>query len=227
MARGARLPDKGTARPRRVVWRAGKVLYRVHSARRDAASFNGTPVDHHFGGGRFDSTPNDEYAYLYAAPGVRTALVERLARDMCFDGRGNPRILPRKEVAGKRLSQVRLTQDVSLVSLRSMIELSSVQQSDEWLVHSPPTEYAFTRRWGHWLREEADWAHGFVWPSRLDWPNESLVLFDGRASGNLVEVTDLPARDLDEPDSLRWLGRQLGPRGIEIGPPDGGYPAAT
>ncbi|AGS73026.1 RES family NAD+ phosphorylase [Streptomyces collinus] len=227
MARGARLPDKGTARPRRVTWKAGKVLYRVHSRGRDAASFNDTEVDHHFGGGRFDSTPNDRYAYLYAAPREVTALVERLVRDMRFDGRGNPRILPRKEVAGKRLSQVRLTRDVSLVALLSIPDLNSVQQGDDWLVHAPPTEYAFTRRWGHWLREEADSAQGFVWMSRLDMPHESLVLFDGGTSGDLVEATGLPPRNLDEPDHLRWLSRQLRPYGIEIGPPDGGYPAAS
>ncbi|MGW0331101.1 RES family NAD+ phosphorylase [Streptomyces sp. NPDC003011] len=219
MARGAGLPGKGTAEPRRVTWRAGKVLYRVHSRKRDADCFNTTAQDHHFGGARFDSTPNDRYAYLYAAPEPVTALVERLIRDMRFDGHGNRRILPRKEVEGKRLSQVRLARDVSLVSLRSMPDLNSVQQSDGWLVHSNPTEYAFTRRWGHWLRAEADWAQGFVWLSRLDLPHESLVLFDHGAESGLVEVTDEPPRDLDASETMRWVGRELARYGVEIGPP--------
>ncbi|MFE0515045.1 RES family NAD+ phosphorylase [Streptomyces sp. NPDC058964] len=223
MARGARLPEKGTAEPRRVVWQAGKVLYRVHSRRRDADRFNTTVQDHHFGGARFDSTPNDEYVYLYAAPRPVTALVERLVRDLRFDGMGNPRILPRKEVEGKRLSQVRLARDVTLVSLRSVPDLNAVQQSDRWLVDSNASEYAFTRRWGHWLRAEADWAQGFVWSSRLDHPNESLVLFDSRADSDLVETTGEPPRELDDPDGLRWLGGKLANYHVEIGPPGGAH----
>lgn len=218
MARGAKLPEKGTADARRVVWKAGKILYRVHSRRRAADCFNTSEQDHHFGGGRFDSTPNDTYSYLYAAPRPVTAVVERLVRDLRFDGRGNARILPRKEVDGRLLSQVRLARDVTLVSLRSIPDLNAVQQSDDWLVHSLASEYAFTRRWGHWLRAEADWADGFVWRSRLDGPYESLVLFDRGEHSDLVEATGEPPRELDNPAGLRWLGKTLAKYFVEIGP---------
>lgn len=148
MARGAKLPEKGAADARRTVRRAGEVFYRVHSRRRAADRFNPEPQDHHFGGGRFDSTPNDSYAYLYAAPRPETAIIERFVRTLRFDGLGNSRILLRKELEGRLLSQVRLTRDVELVSLCSILHLNAVQQSDWWLVESDPTEYAFTRRWG-------------------------------------------------------------------------------
>jgi hypothetical protein len=83
---------------------------------------------------------------------------------------GHSRILLRKELEGRLLSQVRLTRDVELVSLCGVPHLNAVQQSGWWLVESDPTEYAFTRRWGHWLRAEAGWADGFVRRSRLDGP---------------------------------------------------------
>lgn len=218
MARGAKLPEKGTANARRTVRKAGELLYRVHSRHRRAHLFNPEPQDHHFGGGRFDSTPNDSYAYLYAAPKPETAIVERFVRTLRFDGLGNHRVLPLKELEGRVLSQVRLTRDVELVSLCGIPQLNAVQQSDWWLVESEPTEYAFTRRWGHWLRAEADWADGFVWRSRLDGPNESLVLFAATAESDLLTVTDEPPRILDDEDGLRWLAATLEEYRVEIGP---------
>ncbi|MFF9035964.1 RES family NAD+ phosphorylase [Streptomyces sp. NPDC014892] len=220
MARGAKLPEKGTANARKVVRRAGEVFYRVHSRRRRAHHFNPEPQDHHFGGGRFDSTPNDSYAYLYAAPKPETAIIERFVRTLRFDGQGNHRVLPLKELEGRLLSQVRLTRDVELVSLCSIVHLNAVQQSDWWLVESEPTEYAFTRRWGHWLRAEADWADGFVWRSRLDGPNESLVLFGAAAENDLLTETDEPPRVLDDEDGLRWLAATLEDYRVEIGTVD-------
>ncbi|WEH19786.1 RES family NAD+ phosphorylase [Streptomyces sp. VNUA24] len=220
MARGAKLPEKGAADARRTVRRAGEVFYRVHSRRRAADRFNPEPQDHHFGGGRFDSTPNDSYAYLYAAPRPETAIIERFVRTLRFDGLGNSRILLRKELEGRLLSQVRLTRDVELVSLCSILHLNAVQQSDWWLVESDPTEYAFTRRWGHWLRAEAEWADGFVWRSRLDGPHESLVLFGSAAESDLLTVTEEPARALDDEDGLRWLAETLEEYHVEIGSVD-------
>ncbi|MBZ3901908.1 MULTISPECIES: RES family NAD+ phosphorylase [Streptomyces] len=220
MARGANLPAKGTANPRRTVRKAGDLLYRVHSVRRPADGFNPEPQDHHFGGGRFDSTPNDSYAYLYAAPRPETAVVERFVRALRFDSAGNPRILPSKELEGRVLSQVRLARDVELVSLCSIVQLNAVRQSDWWLVGSEPTEYAFTRRWGHWLREEAPWADGFVWQSRLDGPHESLVLFGAAARTDLLTVTAEPPRALDDEDGQRWLAATLAEYGIELGAVD-------
>jgi hypothetical protein len=220
MARGARLPDKGTAEPKRVDWEAGRVLYRVHSRKREAVEFNPTPQDHHFGGGRFDGTPNAPYSYLYAAPERTTALAERLLRDISFDGASPTRVLPRRELEGKRLSQVRLAGDVALLSLRSLFDLNAVQQEDDWLVRSKPTEYAFTRRWAHWLRAEAPWAQGFLYVSRLAFPEVSLVLFDRCAHSDLLEATDEPARDLDDADGVPWVDEQLKPFRVRVGPPD-------
>jgi hypothetical protein len=219
MARGARLPEAGMAEPRRVDWKAGRVLYRVHSRKREAVEFNPTPQDHHFGGGRFDSTPNDLYSYLYAAPEPTTALAERLLRDIAFDAEHPTRVLPCYELEGKRLSQVRLARDVALLSLRSLFDLNAVQQEDDWLVRSKPTDYAFTRRWAHWLRAEAPWADGFLYESRLAFPEVSLVLFDRCAHSELVEATDEPARDLDDPENVRWVDERLKQFRVRVGPP--------
>jgi len=109
---------------------------------------------------------------------------------------------------------------VALLSLHTVFDLCGVQQNNDWLVRSEPTEYAFTRRWTHWLRAEAPWAQGFLYGSRLAFPNVSLVLFDLDADSDLLEATGEPARDLDEPDSVRWLDSRLRPFHVRVGPPD-------
>ncbi|WP_405948696.1 hypothetical protein OG588_21375 [Streptomyces prunicolor] len=46
------------------------------------------------------------------------------------------------------------------------------------------------------------------------------MLFDRDADSDLLEATGEPARDLDEPDSVRWLDSRLRPFHVRVGPPD-------
>ncbi|GAA3069094.1 hypothetical protein GCM10020254_11040 [Streptomyces goshikiensis] len=116
VARPAKLPSKLAGTPHQVVWPAGTTLYRVHRKSRSAADFNATVVDHHFGGTRFDSTPNDEYSYLYLAPSAETALVESLLKELPVDD-GEPRVVSYSAIEDRRLSRLELLTDVTLLSL--------------------------------------------------------------------------------------------------------------
>lgn len=218
MARGAELPPYGIARPREAVLLEGTSLYRVHSRSFDSHEFNTKEQDHHFGGNRFGSTANDRYSYLYAAPQRLTALTETMVRAVPFDDKPG-RMLPYDAVKNRRLSHVEPARDLRLVSLFSIPDLAGVQQHDDWLVSSEPTEYAFTRRWAHWLRRDAPWADGFVWMSNWDRPNRSLVLF-GSADGDRESVRPgaEPPIDLDRADGLDWLNKTLAPYRVQVGP---------
>lgn len=210
MPRGRFLPEKSYGTPHPVIWPAGTALYRVHERRYAAREFNATLVDPHFGGARFDSTPNDVYSYYYAAPQPQTALAETLLRELPFVD-AEVYTLPRAAVQGYQLSKVELARDVKLLSLLSTPALRAVEQ-DYWLVHAEAPEYPFTRRWGHWIRAQAPWAQGFVWTSKRDLPNEAIVLFADRFPVPSVEVvrdSGEPTMDLDDDVGIGWLNDVL------------------
>lgn len=218
MARGANLPPRGVARPHEALLPEGTSLYRVHSRSFDSHEFNTRPQDHHFGGNRFGSTANDRYSYLYAAPQRITALTETLVRAVPFDDKPG-RLLPREAIDNRRLSHVVPARDLRLVSLFSTPDLAGVQQHDNWLVESDPAEYAFTRRWAHWVRGEAPWADGFVWMSHWNRPSRSLVLFGSpHGDRDTVRPGAEPWIDLDSDDGVHWLNETLAHYRVQVGP---------
>ena len=61
-------------------------------------------------------------------------------------------------------------------------------------------DYEHTRKWAHWLRQQAEWAHGFVWGSLRNRGGLAVVLFGDRCAADfgpgfertlLHEVTEL------------------------------------
>ncbi|MEU1280434.1 RES family NAD+ phosphorylase [Streptomyces sp. NPDC005805] len=226
MPRPAKLPEKLAGTPHRVTLPAGTVLHRVHRRTRPAGSFNPTPVDHHFGGTRFDSTHNDRYSYLYAAPDAETALVESLLKELPVDD-GEPRVVSLAALAERRLSRLELLTDATLLSLLDRRATSAVNQGT-WLVQAESPDYPFTRRWGHWLRKEADWAQGLVWTSKQNHPAPTLVLFGDRFGPLLGEKVNKVLRpvpgsgiDLDDSAGRRWLDGVLSEYCARVGsPPD-------
>jgi hypothetical protein len=243
MGRGQRLPEKTFRTPESVVWQPGTRLFRVHQRKYSATQFNPTLCDPHFGGSRFDSTENDPYAYLYAAPRVETALAETVLRDLPFDDAGNERVLSYKALMGRCVTEVELLTEVRLLSLLDEPARVAVRQ-DAWLVHAEATEYPFTRRWGHWMRAQAEWAQGLAWPSKRDGPWPALVLFadrfgqpeQARESGEPQEAPGSgeaplpvevlrrlpkPSIDLDDEAGVRWLEETLHRYDVHVGaPPD-------
>ncbi len=165
---------------------AGTVLSRVHSARFDVSIFNPTLADAHWGGGRFDATEEDRYAYLYAAGDDATAITEALLRDLPIDDQG-ARLLPHIATQDRRISWLRARTNLQLVTLRSGEDLAAVAQ-DTRLVHAPANDYGKTRRWAHAIRSWAPWAQGFTWYSRLEPRGVAYILFGDRCSPDRLEA---------------------------------------
>lgn len=80
-------PSRYRGEPHRLLVPSGTVLTRIHEAQFDVTEFNGT-VPARNRGGRFDSSPQHEYAFLYAASDDQTAVSEALLRDIPTDERG-------------------------------------------------------------------------------------------------------------------------------------------
>ncbi|MEU6844297.1 RES family NAD+ phosphorylase [Streptomyces sp. NPDC046716] len=224
MGRGQGLPEKIRRTPDALVLPPGTRLFRVHQRKYSAEEFNPTACDPHFGGSRFDATENDRYAYLYAAPRVETALAETVLRDLPFEDDGNPRVLPYKALVGRCVTELELVTEVRLLSLMDEPARVAVRQ-DAWLVHAEAPEYPFTRRWGHWIRSQASWAQGLVWPSKRDGPYPAIVLFADRLGqphpAEVLRRLPKPSIDLDDEAGVNWLDRTLYRYDVCVGAPPG------
>jgi hypothetical protein len=203
--------------PHRTVLPGGTRVWRVHKKAYPGHTFNPVDADEHFGGGRFDSTPSDSYPYFYAAFSEVTALAEVFLRGLPFPNRGR-RVLQRRAVEDRRLSAVELTDELTLLTLVSSADLAAVSQ-DDWLVQAEAREYAQTRRWAHWLRDQANWAQGFVWQSKRNIPERAVILFGDRCHPGTLRPAALPAIDLDDAVGAEWLNNALAPFHVTIRPP--------
>ncbi|MGH9087588.1 MAG: RES family NAD+ phosphorylase [Acidimicrobiales bacterium] len=214
-SRPSGLPTRRISPPERETLRAGTKLYRIHDRNYRADAFKTSVVDAHFGGGRFDSTLNAVYPYLYAAPEPGTVIAETLLRGLPFDP-GRSRILPNKTVSKYCFSEVELAEDVTLLSLCTMRGLLAVGQTG-WLVQCEQPEYPFTRRVGHWLRDQAPWAQGFVWLSKRNQGERSMILFGDRFPAPqqpggvtpIVRQTAQPSIDFADDAGITWLNDRL------------------
>lgn len=210
-------PARYRGTPCRSVLPACTQLYRVHRRDRAPLEFSPAVADTLYGGGRFDPTSGDEYPYLYAAFSARTALAEVLLRGLPFNDRGT-RILPRAAVRERRLSSIELTTEVTLLALTTSAELAAVSQ-DEWLIHSEAAAYPQTRGWATWLRRQAPWAQGLVWPSKRDVGEKAVLLFGDRCPPSDLRLGDLPAVDLGDDLGRKWLNDMLADYRVTIRPP--------
>jgi len=197
-------PPHYDGKPKKFSLPPGTQCTRIHSAEFNVADFNPTVVRDPLRGGRFDATPGDPYAFLYAGTGdedppARTwtaaadqvAVSEALLRDRTFTDTGAA-LLPRAALRGRRIGWFRTTTELNLVDLRNGPDLAAVGQ-DTWLVQT--TEYAMTRPWAVSIRQWAPWAAGFIWRSRLEYEGYAYIFFEDRCPQDCVEgaTTNLPA----------------------------------
>lgn len=210
-------PTSVSTTPSRFALSAGTRLWRVHKRYRSGTEFKAIKADRHFGGSRFDGTPDDPYPYLYAAPLEQTALLETLARGIPFDQKGW-RLIRRAMIDGYQITGIELVADLTLISLLTTADLAAACQ-DSWLIHSPPSDYPQTRRWGHWLRSQAAWAQGFIWASDRDIGGRNVVLFGDRCPAASLRVLPESVVDLDDQAGAQWLSRQLAPFRISVRAP--------
>ena len=178
-------PARYEGAPRRFPLPAGTRLTRIHSAAFGVTGFNPNVARSDRQGGRFDASPGDEYAFLYAAGDDATAVSEALLRDLPIDERG-ARLLPRARLSGLRISWLRTMLDLELVSLRSGRDLAALGQ-DTWLTSAPAAEYAITRRWSSAIRAWAPWAAGLTWRSSREPEGYAYVFFADRCPGGCFE----------------------------------------
>ncbi|MFI6020469.1 MULTISPECIES: RES family NAD+ phosphorylase [unclassified Streptomyces] len=209
------------ATPHRHVLPAGTELWRVHSERRDATEFKPVPADLHWGGGRFchirDELSPERLPYLYAGLSPLTALCETLARDLRVRPDGRRRIT-QPRVRGMRLSKVVAAVDLPLVDLTDNARLAAVRQ-DIWLVQAEAPAYPRTRRWGSWIRGQADWAVGLRWPSRQDsglLSGEACALYEPENGPALLKPSSQPAVELDSPAGRDYVNGLLAPLRIRV-----------
>ncbi len=206
-------PEKYAGAPVLTVLPATTVLFRIHLEKYQAHEFNPEPCHRYYGGGRFDSTLDDCYPFLYAGESDAVAIAETLLRDLPADNAGVLQI-PRGRVDGRRLSAVVMSADLELVSLRSAADLAAVSQ-DPWLTTCDPQFYPQARHWGHWIRSHAPTAAGYVWMSHREPTQQAYVLFGDRVpAGTLATAADpalLPGdlATFDSPAGRRALRRRL------------------
>ena len=214
--------------PNRYLLSRGTCLWRLHGRKYGAQAFKDLPSDQLFGGGRFDATAADPYPFCYVALDEITAVAETMFRELPWNEHGYRR-LPRPAVEHRQLSGLTLTCDLALVSLISSQDLAAVAQ-DEWLVTVKGPEYAQTRGWAQWIRQQASWAYGLVWSSLRDRGGLSIVLFGDRCAATfgskyertlLHEIPEL-AVDLDDDAGAEWLNRRLEPYRTAVDYPHGG-----
>ena len=182
-------PPRYAGTPARLLLPTGTRLTRVHSTAFGVTQFNPTLALGDLQGGRFDGSPEDEYAFLYAAENDATAVSEVLLRDLPVDDYG-ARLLPQARLSQVSIGWLRATVDLELVSLRSGQDLAAVGQ-DAWLTASPPAEYASTRRWASAIRGWAPRTCGLTWRSHREPEGFAYVFFSDRCpEGCFEEVTD-------------------------------------
>jgi len=176
-----------TGAPALTVLPARTVLFRVHRAALPADAFNDKPRHRYYGGGRFDATDDDHYPYLYAGESIEVAVAETLLRDLPLSHTGI-RQLPLAAIQGRRISAVITTTDLTMVSLRTAVDLAAVCQ-DSWLTTCDPCCYAQSRHWAHWIRARAPAAAGFTWMSRREPTQQAFILFGDRTPPGPITTT--------------------------------------
>ncbi|MEU2001674.1 RES family NAD+ phosphorylase [Rhodococcus sp. NPDC019627] len=139
----------------------GTELWRIHTGTYAANAVNPTAQPTVPGGARFDSLTGD-YAYTYLGDSPEAAVAETLCRDLAVTG--SPRLVPRARIAGRVLSRLTVTTDVTVIALHGP-HLSAVGQ-DTWLTKSDPSDYLYTRTWARALFDAAPSADGLVYRCR-------------------------------------------------------------
>jgi hypothetical protein len=120
--------------------------------------------------------------------------------------------VPLVSVEGRRLSAVRVTRRLKLLSMLTTTDLAAIGLTG-WALHKVEGYHA-TRDLAHRLRRRVLWADGLIWQSDHDIPRSSVVLFGDRCGhegpGPALEEDDtFPPVDLDSPAGMKWLDEEM------------------
>lgn len=197
----------GTPKLRRL--RPGLTLFRISPYAFAPDAFKPLPSHRYYGGGRFDSTDDDRYGFMYAGTSMSVAIAERLLRDSGPDA--TSQVLPRAMLDGLHAFSLTLGRELTLVDLTGREGQSSVAQTP-WLTGCEPRDYAQTRHWGHWIRKQSPDAAGYIWTSRQENHGDAVVLFQDRIkdhAATLVPADPASFVKLDDDAGRRWLRQRL------------------
>ncbi|MFD4267192.1 RES family NAD+ phosphorylase [Rhodococcus sp. NPDC058481] len=166
---------------------AGTKLWRIHSCAPDrhVLTLNPSPADP-IRGGRFDS-PDGSYRYSYFGDDISVCIAETYCRSLPLDDTV-PRILRRRKLEGRVLSQVQVTTEFPVALLHGR-HLAAIGQ-DLWLTKSDPVDYPRTRQWAAAVVSGTD-ARGIKYRARNDEDCFSIVMTIRADAAPPVELGDL------------------------------------
>ncbi|MFD1813614.1 RES family NAD+ phosphorylase [Rhodococcus gannanensis] len=209
-------PDPPTPLPSALIVSvpSGTPLWRIHSAKRGAADLNPTASPRPRKGGRFDSI-DGSYAYTYVGDSPAAAVAETLCRNLPVDQ--SPRLVPRVQIAGRVLSELRTTRALRVVDLTGTG--SSRINAGVWLTKCDPSGYLQTRRWAAAILAANPDVDGIQFRPRHDENTLSWMLTGAPTVHVHPGITPVGGVvPLDSSDGHYLLGALLTPHNAALGP---------
>lgn len=211
-------PPRYDGRPHQYLLPADTYLWRIHSSKVSATDFTSGRTRQDRRLPRFAGTYADPFPSLHAGQDAAGILIECLLRGARRAPGGQVRTIRATSVQGQRITQLRTTAGLKLVSLLDSRDLDAVAQ-DFWLVHCEDVRHPELQRWTDWIRTQAPWATGFVWMARRTVRLPVVVLFGDRVAGDVFDPSWSDPVDLDNDDGAMFINRSLRRYGVRIVPP--------
>jgi hypothetical protein len=207
-------PTRYTGTPHRFLLPAETILWRLHSRKIAATAF--TPFSP-TSGGRFDAPLDDPYGKHDTGTDAAAMLADILLRSVPPHSTSF-RTIRRAAVIGQRASAITTATELHLVNLLDGPALAAVAQS-RWLVAVEWTEFPRVQRWAGWIRTQAPWAHGFIWPATRNEHEQLIIMFADRCDSSAFEPDPLFEVDLDDDYGAVWLNGVMVRYRARINPP--------
>lgn len=189
-------------------------VWRIHGTARGGADLNPTPRPRVRVGGRFDSL-DGSYAYLYIGDSPAAAVAETLCRNLPVDQ--SPRLIPRIQIRGRVLSELRTTRPVRVVDLTGTG--AARLNAGVWLTKCDPSGYLATRRWAAAVLAANPGIDGLQYRPRHDENNLAWMLADTPATAAHAAVEPVGGVvPLDSADGHYLLGALLTAHNAALAP---------
>lgn len=189
-------------------------MWRIHAAVRDAAALNPTPSPRVRKGGRFDSH-DGSYAYTYLGDSPAAAVAETLCRALPVDQ--SPRLIPRVQLTGRVLSELRTTREISVVDLTGTG--AARINAGIWLTKCDPSGYLATRAWAAAILAANRDVDGIQFRPRHDENTLSWMLTGTPTTRTHTALAPVGGViPLDSPDGHYLLGALLAAHNAALGP---------
>ena len=167
------------------IWKKGKLIHRVHSAKYTETQFNPSPKSN----ARFSpirDVAGNIIPVLYGGSTMACALMETVFRDVPYaPGLKN---VDKTRLSNQVHSIVVAQTDLVLIDLGN-VALRKLGIDRTHLIDTTKAHYPETRKWAEALYRELPMCQGFRWFSRQDDSAEALILFGSRLPAGSLVVT--------------------------------------